>query len=29
LGGIDDGHPLEVTVAQADAFVEKGARRAA
>jgi hypothetical protein len=28
LGGLEDGHPLEVTVAQADAFVEEGARRA-
>jgi len=29
LGGLEDGHPLEVTVAQADAFVEEGARWAA
>jgi hypothetical protein len=28
LGGLEDGHALEVTVAQADAFVEEGARRA-
>lgn len=28
LGGLEGGHPLEVTVAQADAFVEDGARRA-
>jgi len=29
LGGLEDGHPLEVTVAQTEAFVEGGARRAA
>jgi hypothetical protein len=28
LGAIEQGHPLEVTVAQADAFVDEGARRA-
>ena len=28
MGGLEDGHPLEVTVAQADVFVEEGARRA-
>jgi len=28
LGGLEDGHPLEVTVVQADAFVAEGARRA-